>query len=463
MKNKKAILQRIAYSRFLKNVYKRELRHHARRKAHERYLILISRIEGAISYEEVIDKYLPPNISYLLNCEKSDFYFSDIGKIEVSDNNVLPKVFSIIDNPSESFQFIRSLIFCLLSQKYKNVKIDYSGCEHIDLGTQVLLDVILRDILNFFKVLRRFNMLFVQDLQGVHIHNNNIKKMLFSVGSPSIHTNKTVLFKDIIPYKLCVHSRGSNPNASRIIEQKDVDTTTLVDYVLDCLKRLKRKLTPEKIDNLCTVIGEILINAEEHSTTGYRFSIGYFHEFNAKDKHFGIFRLVIMNLGKTIYEKFKDPDCPNKDIVDQMTKLSETYTKKRFFQSKEFEEETLWTLYALQEGVTSVPITAYIKRGNGSIQFIENFFNMKGVDSAGDLSRMNILSGNASIFFDGQYQITEKYIAGEKFKYMTFNSSGNIEDKPDQKYVKFAENYFPGTLISAEILFDENDLIDETK
>jgi hypothetical protein len=241
-----------------------------------------------------------------------------------------------------------------------------------------------------------------------------------------------------------------------------LDTTKLVDYVLDCLKTLNRKLTSDKLDDLSTVIGEILINAEEHSTTKHRFSIGYFHEINGDGKHYGLFRLVILNFGKTIYEKFKDPECPNQHVVSKMKNLSEQYTKKKFFVFKQFEEETLWTLYALQDGVTSIAPERYIKRGNGSIQFIESFFNIKGrMKEFDDVSRMTILSGNTNITFDGSYNITKGLVDDEEYKYMTFNESGRIEDKPDSKFVKFIDNYFPGTIISAKILFNEDDLIIE--
>lgn len=55
------------------------------------------------------------------------------------------------------------------------------------------------------------------------------------------------------------------------------------------------------------VIGETLINAEEHSSLKYRYLIGYFEECNQDGKHFGLLNLVIMNFGQTIYEKFKYP------------------------------------------------------------------------------------------------------------------------------------------------------------
>ena len=133
-----------------------------------------------------------------------------------------------------------------------------------------------------------------------------------------------------------------------------------------------------------------------------------------------------------------------------MTTLSDEFTKKGWFKKATFEEETLWTLYALQEGVTSKEK----RRGNGSIQYIENFFKLKGDLSKDEESRMVIVSGNTRILFDGEYQITEKEIEGNKrrFKMVTFNKSGEINDEPDKNYVTFTPHFFPGTMISARIL-----------
>ncbi|WP_020597188.1 hypothetical protein [Spirosoma panaciterrae] len=159
-----------------------------------------------------------------------------------------------------------------------------------------------------------------------------------------------------------------------------------------------------------------------------------------------------MNFGDTIYEKFKDPKCPNQTVVKQMQRLSETYTRKRWFSKAEFEEETLWTLYALQEGVTSHKDW---KRGNGSIRFIDSFFSLKGDTEYDNLSSMTIISGNTRIIFDGSYQIETKEIIRDgkthRFKVMPFNQTGDIEEQPDKKLVKFVPDYFPGTMLSAKI------------
>ena len=72
---------------------------------------------------------------------------------------------------------------------------------------------------------------------------------------------------------------------------------------------------------------------------------------------------------------------------------------------------------------------------------------------------MTILSGNTRIDFDGTYQISESIgTDGRKIERMTFNKSNSLEDKPDSKYVCNTKHYFPGTLISAQLLINDDDV-----
>ena len=72
---------------------------------------------------------------------------------------------------------------------------------------------------------------------------------------------------------------------------------------------------------------------------------------------------------------------------------------------------------------------------------------------------MSIVSGRTRIIFDGKYCISEKTNKnGESFKVMTFNQSGNIKYKPDTDYVTYSDDYFPGTMISAKLLLNEDDI-----
>jgi hypothetical protein len=417
-------------------------------------------LKDDLSYQNQIDKWLPSNLTYILGNEKAKFVnnLNNDKVFSTTFNLKVPKIFSLIENEKESYDFIRKLTVTILFDKYKSVEIDYIDCERIELSAQIYCDMILRDLDKFIKRRNqnRHTQSNMANLKGININNENIQKLLFSVGSPAIITNDFRKYSDITPYKLCVHNKEHNKleNAKR----KEIDSTEMVEYVIKSLATLDKQLTSDSIEDLSVVIGEILINAEEHSTTKYRYSTGYFQKHTIDGEDFGIFNLAIMNFGETIYEKFKSPECTNYNMKSRMASLSSKYTKKSFW-SKSFNEETLWTLYSLQQGITSVSIDSY-KRGNGSIQFIESFFNLKGTnENADNISRMAIISGNTNIIFDGKYNIQDKIKGKDEFKVMTFNNSNNIEDKPDNKYVKSVENYFPGTIISARILINKDDIL----
>lgn len=448
-------------SRRLRSVRKRAIRRYHASLLKQRSANLLGKKKA--TYESVSEVWLPPNLMYLLSCEQSGFYFDRVTQ-NIPNNKgyfYVPRNFSIVETPEVSYRFIENILGALLTQKYPVITIDYSLCINLDLSAQVLLDVILKDVILFFKRLSRFPHLSpkVKEINGRGLSNPFVRKLLFSVGSPVILQKRIYNQSDIVPYRLCIHNRDLSGNPVRIQEQKDIDTTKLVEYVIECLSRLNYTLTDDKIEDLSIVIGEILINAEEHSTTRHRFSIGYFHEHKQNGNHFGVFRLSIFNFGDSIYQKFKDPDCPNKAIVKQMRRMSKKYRKRSLFQINKFDEEALWTLYALQEGVTSVAPTRYRQRGNGSIQFINSFFNIKGrLNEKDDFSKMAILSGRAKILFDGSYSPTETLRYGKPYKLMTFNNSGRLADPPNSKFVYSDDNYFPGTIITAKILFNEDDL-----
>lgn len=414
--------------------------------------------------ECMIKKYLPVNLKYMLDTKDSPFYIKKVKDAIVSEDVIIvPKQFSIFENPKECFQMLRDLIHALLYTDFSQVILDYNKCESIDLCSQILLDIIFKDWNTFVTEVGnnhgiKATKLFPITVGGKNINNINVQKILFSVGSPANVAGREYDFPNIKKSKLCIHNRKMNRDRETIMAYKDIATTELADYVIDCLRSVNKKLTPERLDDLCIVIGETLINAEEHSTTGCRYSVGYFEELENDGKHYGMFRLVILNFGHTIYEKFKNLESSNVDVVKQMKSLSEQYTKYQLFTKRDFEEESLWTLYALQQGVTSVSADLYTQRGNGSINFINSFFNLKGDEKVDDVSWLSIASGRTRIVFDGAYKITSKNINGEVFQCMTFNKENDLRYKPDKKYVYGTDYYFPGTAISVNIMLSDDDI-----
>jgi hypothetical protein len=383
------------------------------------------------------------SIRYILKNESS------FSRSKHFNSNVLmiPSIFSFSDNYDETSNFIKLFFLSLHNQINDKIILDYSKCKRIDVGASMVMDVLLTGFIQYFnKWTKSRRRCAIQEIIPINYQKKDIRKILFSIGA----------FRNI---------RGFKDNDSSIIEfplysidkrdlycdnNIEIHITNMVEYIIQSLKRMNRNLTIETETNLYKVIGEVISNATEHSDTNKQYSVGYFEDNNSSDEHFGIFNLAIMNFGNTIYETFKSPDCKNKEVVKQMEELSNNYTKKRWIVPAEFEEETLWTLYALQEGITRKEDW---KRGNGSIRFIESFFKIKGNDEFDKTSTMSIISGNTKINFNGEYQIVERERGknGELFKMMTFNKSGDIEEQPDKRYVTFVENYFPGTLITIKL------------
>jgi len=404
---------------------------------------------------------LSPTIRHLFSCSQL-LGISKLTKITGDQSIIIPDIFSLtndVESTKSTFSFIVKLFYALYNDHCHTILLDYSKCEHIDLDAQVLMDVVLKEMFNHNNKKKSMGIrVYLKILRPINYEKEHIEKILFSIGSFKIHNNLERKYQDILPFHLKVGKKaGFIGGAKEQSSQKEVHTTELIDYVIDSLRLMHREIRPESRSHLCQVVGEVLINAEEHGTTDKWYSIGFFYDNQDEKNHFGTFNLVIFNIGSTIYEKFKDPACPTKHIVIRMDELSGKYTKNGFFKKAVFVEETLWTLYALQEGVTTK--VNYKKRGNGCIRFINSFLELKGIGQfKDDISKMTILSGNTKITFDGSYALTDKAKGDSKFRVMTFNKSGDIENQPDENFVSFTENYFPGTMIIAKIRIGEEDL-----
>ena len=438
-----------------KNRIRRQERR-AREKGLRRLGASITTLDAA--YQEL----LPRNIKHLLQDAASPFNISKLTeqKYEATKKLAVPKVFSIIDNPKESYELLRQLVSVFYYQSCDEISIDYKDCEKLDLLTQIVLDAILLDISQFMDVasiLGLGKLVNVTQLSGHYQGKEQLKKVINSVGSPVVLLNRKASYKNVLSYNLrCLDGLQAR---NKVDAQQEYDATTLLQYVNRCLSRMNKSLTRVALRELGSIIGEAIINAEEHSSLRFRYLVGYFEETNAPSgSHYGLLNLAIFNFGQSIYEKFKTPLEPiNEKAKESMQALSSLFIKKGLFRQNDFTEETLWTLYALQGGVTSVPNQ---KRGDGTIRFLDSFFRVKGDSLVDNESHLYLLSGCTRIDFDGTYKpVVQRDENGDVREIISFNASGKLEEKPDPIYVKSTDTYFPGTAIFAKLRIDDKDII----
>lgn len=440
-----------------------------RRKAKQKELLCNKDIrhKGKLihDFSDAMMYFMSRHFLHLITTEKSPFN-QDILKNEGYRKRCviqIPKEFSILSNPEASYNVLKLIVEAITFQNCGRLLLDYQNCKYCDLATQVFLDSILKSFDRYARICKAAKVtryIRIEGIGGEHIHDESLRKMINSVGSPVELINRQMQFKDVEPFRLR-QIDFRDVTKVKFEGLKEIDSTDLIKYVQTCLSRFNKTLTQDARQALGTVLGETLANAEEHSTLHNRYLIGYMEETNDSQSHYGLLNVVIMNTGRTIYERFKYPDedeSINKECVSQMQALSDKFTKKGLFDFNKFTEETLWTLYSLQGGVSIVPREVR-NRGNGTIGFIKSFFSLKGSTAVDNVSRMTILSGSTRIDFDGTYQISESVGSdGRKIARMTFNKSNSLDDKPDSKYVYHTKHYFPGTLISAQLLINDDDV-----
>ena len=288
------------------------------------------------SLADAYDKLLPRNLQYLLAEPQSPFYLKKLEKIEYKEEQILlmPKVFSIIDNPEKSFELIKRLVSIFVYQACFKLTIEYKECDRTDLLTHILMDAILKDMSTFFdrcvqvNAQRFFNL---TKIHGRYIGKENLKRMINSVGSPVVLLNRKYSYHNVMSYNLrCLDGMMAQ---SKVGAQQDYDATTLLLYVNKCLGRLNKQLTRDALRELGVIVSEAIINAEEHSSLKYRYLVGYFEETNEKEgNHYGMLNIAIFNFGQTIYEKFKHPKQPiNEKAAKSMESLSSLFLRKGLF------------------------------------------------------------------------------------------------------------------------------------
>lgn len=394
---------------------------------------------------------LPEVLDYLINQRAHSFTNK---QTKVPQNGILyvPEYFSISQYPDQSFFFLKQLILSLHLGKKKTVQIDYRRCKEIDLGASICFDVILKEYRSFYSN-PNFPNNKRKEVRAINLTNPSTIKFLQTIGvyrtlKAFDTANK---FPDTITFDLIEGRQNQG------IGEKEIHGTLLVEYLEKCLDKMGKFLNQDSKENLATIFGEVFANSEDHSSLKVRYAIGYFDKIQHGESSIGKFQFVIFNWGQSIYERLTDDKyCLNTSIRDEMSLLSKKYTEEGWLRSPKFKEETLWTLYALQDGVSSIAKD----RGSGTINFIENFFDLKGEDNNdSEDSRMYLYSGNTRIIFDGKYRTEYKENnEGETHKIIAFNSKNSIFEPPDEKFVTFVPNYFPGTMIYAKIFIKPENL-----
>jgi hypothetical protein len=385
------------------------------------------------------------------------------GNAEPNDGVVgikIPQTFSFIENPSETLGTLYRLRAAVENSRTREVFFDHSRCKRLDLCASVVTDVlVLRG--KRYRSLRGSNF----NVRGEFSSAPDVNVLLKASGIlKHLGVPDAVLPKDVEQrLKLCPLWTGKPVPPDRTSDC-ELAATELTRFFDTCLSTERYVLRDEWKSKLISLITEVLDNCEQHANRDkYWYTIGHFNQLEGEAG--GECHIVVFNLGDSIYESLKREDTPMA-LRRRISDLASLHRKRGFLGMgrPHWEEDALWTLYALQEGVsrfTDGP--GGEDRGNGTVRMIKFF-----TDLAGDHPKMALISGKTYILFDGKYNLEDKLLdRNEKRKVIAFNPENDLETPPDENYVKSLPFKFPGTLVSLrfilskEILKGVREVVDE--
>ncbi len=391
---------------------------------------------------------LSPLLNYLYDnifCKGEKFINSDDYVINI------PKNFSLIENPEETLEILSKLIYAVHRPSIYNLFIDHSSCNLIDMDASTLMDII---IMEAKKEWSRRNK--ISPLHGRYSLINKVNEILKVAG---LHKHIDHLHSHLLPeevkknyttFDLVIGNKNDTikPGMPR---HRDFTATKLTDYFDNILKKHKVKLTISGKSKLSQLITEVLDNTEQHSNTAHWYVIGY------RDED-GVCNIAIINFGDSIHKTLSSANLDSNTRM-HITSLINKHTKTGLFNVKNnWSEESLWTLYALQEGISRFNTDESIKndyiRGTGTTKLIDFFMQLSSKDDS-NKPKMAIVSGNTYILFDNKYKLKDKNLAGGNRKIIAFNPTNDLYEKPDSNNVKTLKYYFPGTVISLRFKLDD--------
>jgi hypothetical protein len=355
----------------------------------------------------------------------------------------IPRQFSMIENPNETIEFLNTLRSVVGSPDVTEINIDHETCEHTDLCASVLMDVMLMAARKHWRWTKQ--RVVVRGTLPPPEHP--IHKLLVNSGVVANVVRPSnvpvILTTGIHKFELVKGSKSAPLSSGR----KEIVSSGLAAYFANCMRMSGFQLKEQAKMLLTSIVSEVLDNAELHGNAdGFWYAIGYFNPdaTNAVDSSCHI---VLFNFGDSLHKSLRRSPELKKSLTAMTRRQGGVATTK----GREHSEPTLWTLYALQEGVSRLSNEpGEVGRGGGTVDMIKFFDEL----SAGD-QRLCIVSGEAYILIDGTYRPSKD---ANNNTVLAFNAGNDLNQLPDPRCVYALTERFPGTLISLRFPFDKEHL-----
>jgi hypothetical protein len=352
-----------------------------------------------------------------------------------------PEYFSIFDNPEGTLNAISSLAKAMQEYRVSRAHLNFNELVGYDLGANALLSVLVAELSTEGRRIGRLTRWSGTLPRDVSINRfirsmSIIKRLKVKEGeSIALESNKLRVYE----YRCRDYVRNMRP---RELDRKGRVSVEFANHINNCLATVGKTLTVQARSLLCTYVGEIIDNAEQHS----HLHDWVVHGYLDTNVEVPMCEVVIFNFGDSISESFLALP-PSSYARERVQPYLERHRNSGWF-SADWQEEDLLTVLALQQGISSRSQSGGDTRGNGSVELIEFFQKMHSEWSNGGASepRMLIVSGATCLDFDGKYRMRNNQ---DGLKVIAFNAENDLMNRPERSHVRRLDRArFPGTMIS---------------
>jgi hypothetical protein len=380
----------------------------------------------------------------------------------VKEKLTVPAKFSFVEDYSGTYAFIKSFISSIYNIN-GNLNIDFSQCTHIDIAPLLIICTIIRDYIRFSNKVRKLLPGDIHDYAEVKYIPSKVyevNRILYTLRIlPSIERQPDDKFLDVSTVGMIAEKK----TRSHYIENKKGPVCNKIrKYINSCVRKVGLELTSEGETAVDSLLSEVLNNAEDHSEIDEWYVAGVSLHTRDGDEitsqYDGVteVRLVIMNLGFSVYEGFETSRIENHRVYDVMALFYDRATAGLpEDELANYTRENLFTLYALQEGVSRIKFMEnFESRGNGTMNFIRAFLELGDYENSSSRAKplMSLISGKTMVLCDTTYK---PYKDNTVYK-LSLNPENDLSKLPDPDHLRSLPSHFPGTILEARLFFNKN-------
>lgn len=378
----------------------------------------------------------------------------------------IPERFSFITNPDESLDVIASVI-AVSKKKPHRLYFDYAACYDLDLGASAVLDVVTLLVRREWRLRRvRFK------ISGNFPTDPRTNLIALATGltkNLGVRRKKTKYDKVISVIPSFQLKKGKRKKGPQFVgaQDQEIVSTELIEHLNWCFRIASGyTFTKGAETHMVNWAGELMNNAEEHSgrdewyTTAYMMPLDCTPQERAtpgvvdEEDIIGECRLTVFNFGRSIYDSLKAPETP--EVTKAKLRNRASPHVRSVTGGSGFSEGDLWTMYALQEGVSRYDgVPGQIDRGNGTVTMINAFQQLGRTIDESRVPRMVLISGETRILFDDKYQMSETQLDKDRRMIIAFNQNNKLEQSPDPAHVHSLRGRFPGTILTMQFFIDK--------